>query len=260
MTPPVLEIDPMAHPASASTGAEIAEYALALFDLGGGRWSESLERLQSMRNTGLAIASLPDQIEAAVRLGERSAAHAALQRFADCAACSESAWWQARLAMARALVAEGAAATRHFEDALRLVSESRQFDRARILLLYGEHLRRARRRCDARLRLREALEAFEELHAGPWAERARTELRASGETARKRDASTIDQLTPQELQISRFVAEGLANKEVAVRLFLSPRTIDYHLRNIFAKLGITSRTQLARFALADEPVSVAAAA
>jgi DNA-binding NarL/FixJ family response regulator len=95
------------------------------------------------------------------------------------------------------------------------------------------------------------LEAFERLRAGPWVERAAGELRATGETARKRDPSTFDQLTPQEIQISRLVAGGMSNKEVAAQLFLSPRTIDYHLRNVFSKLGLTSRTQLARIPLGD---------
>src|SRR5262249_13247098 len=116
----------------------------------------------------------------------------------------------------------------------------------------GEHLRRERRRSDSRVQLRAAIEGFERLRAEPWAERARTELRASGETARKRDRSTSDQLTPQELQIARFVAEGLSNKEVAAQLFLSPRTIDAHLRSVFAKLGIRSRTQLARLSLGGD--------
>jgi DNA-binding NarL/FixJ family response regulator len=102
---------------------------------------------------------------------------------------------------------------------------------------------------------------FAKLGAAAWAHRARRELRASGLTARKRDLSTIDELTPQELQIARFVAEGLSNKEVAAQLFLSPRTIDHHLRSVFAKLGITSRGQLARLPLgdaaaADEPAAV----
>src|SRR5262249_20316881 len=96
----------------------------------------------------------------------------------------------------------------------------------------------------------------ERLSAEPWAERARAELRASGETARRRDPSTLSQLTPQELQIARFVAEGMSNKQVAAQLFLSPRTIDSHLRNVFSKLAISSRTQLARLPLGDDSVSV----
>ena len=98
--------------------------------------------------------------------------------------------------------------------------------------------------------------AFERFRAEPWAERARAELRATGETARKRDPSTVDQLTPQELQIARFVAEGLSNKEVAAQLFLSPRTIEHHLRHVFAKLGVKSRTQLARLPLGPALIAV----
>jgi DNA-binding NarL/FixJ family response regulator len=98
------------------------------------------------------------------------------------------------------------------------------------------------------------LTTFERLGAAPWAERARTELRASGETPRQRDPSTLDQLTPQELQIVRFVGEGATNREVAAQLFLSPRTIDYHLRQIFTKLGIASRVELVRLRV-DEGVT-----
>src|SRR5262249_43314879 len=133
-------------------------------------------------------------------------------------------------------------------------------DLARIQLLCGEHLRRERRRRDARESLRAALEGFERLGATVWAERARAELRASGETARRRDPSTASQLTPQEPQIARCVSEGLANKEVAAQLFLSPRTVDAHLRNVFAKLGITSRTQLARLELGANGLAVAPSA
>jgi DNA-binding NarL/FixJ family response regulator len=113
-------------------------------------------------------------------------------------------------------------------------------------LLYGEALRRARRRAEAREHLRAAFTTFGQLGASPWAERARTELRASGETARQRDPSTLDQLTPQELQIVRFVGQGATNRDVAAQLFLSPRTIDYHLRQVFTKLGISSRAELIR--------------
>jgi len=97
--------------------------------------------------------------------------------------------------------------------------------------------------------LRAALETFEDVGARPWADRARQELRASGESARKRDESTTTNLTAQERQVARFVAEGLSNRDVAARLFLSPRTIDFHLRNVFAKTGVSSRGELARLTL-----------
>ena len=117
---------------------------------------------------------------------------------------------------------------------------------------YGEFLRRARRRTEARVQLRAAFEGFQRLGAAPWADRAAAELRATGETARKRDATTIDQLTPQELQIARLVAEGGRNREIAGQLFLSPKTVEYHLRKVFQKLDVTSRTELAKlFASGD---------
>jgi DNA-binding CsgD family transcriptional regulator len=110
-------------------------------------------------------------------------------------------------------------------------------------------LRRARRRVDAREQLRAALSIFEDVGAAPLAERARAELRASGETARRRDDSTVTNLTAQERQVARHVAQGLSTRDVAAQLFLSPRTIDFHLRNVFAKTGISSRTELARLDL-----------
>ena len=151
------------------------------------------------------------------------------------------------LGRCRGLLADGPDADGHFEDALTLHGAGgRPFDAARTGLLYGEALRRRRRRAEARSHLRTALEAFERLGAAPWAERARAELRASGETARKRDPSSRAQLTPQELQIARFVGQGATNREIAAQLFLSPRTVDHHLRNVFAKLGISSRAELIR--------------
>jgi len=125
------------------------------------------------------------------------------------------------------------------------------FQRARTALLYGEWLRRERRRQEARVQLREALELFHRLGTGPWEERAAVERRATGETARRRDPSTRDDLTAQELQIATLVAQGMTNREIAAQLFLSPRTIDYHLRKVFSKLGITSRTELVRDGLPD---------
>jgi DNA-binding CsgD family transcriptional regulator len=155
-------------------------------------------------------------------------------------------------------MATGEDATTYFEESLALSAAALPFDLARIHLLYGEHLRRERRRTDSRVQFRAALDGFERFGAEPWAERARAELRASGETARRRDPSTTAQLTPQELQIARFVAEGLSNKEVAAQLFLSPRTIDSHLRNVFSKLAISSRTQLARLPLGGDVARLAA--
>jgi DNA-binding NarL/FixJ family response regulator len=118
-------------------------------------------------------------------------------------------------------------------------------NRARTQLAYGEFLRRSRRRVDARVHLRAALETFEDLGAAACAERARQELRASGESARRRDASAVEELTPQELQVAGLVRRGLSNRDVAARLFVSPRTVDFHLRNVFAKLGVASRGELA---------------
>ena len=140
----------------------------------------------------------------------------------------------------------GPEAEAQFEQALALHGQERPFERARTELAFGEMLCRVGRRSDARPHLRNALAEFERLASEPWAERARSELRASGETARKRDPSTIDQLTPQELQIARLVADaGLSNPEIAARLFLSRKTIEYHLHKIYTKLGVSSRAELA---------------
>jgi DNA-binding CsgD family transcriptional regulator len=240
-----------------------AAYVLAMLDFGHGRWSEALEHFAVVADPRpdvgdefIARNALPDMIEAAVRAGRLDEARDALSRFEAWAPESIYPWVQPRLSGCRALLTEGDEATAHFEEALRLGVDGRPFDLAHIQLLYGEHLRRERLRTDARVQLRAALEAFERFRAEPWAERARAELRATGETARKRDPSTVDQLTPQELQIARFVAEGLSNKEVAAQLFLSPRTIEHHLRHVFAKLGVKSRTQLARLPLGPGLIAV----
>jgi DNA-binding CsgD family transcriptional regulator len=243
--------------------ATYAVYVLAMLELGQGRWTEALEHFRVLTDPRpdvgdafLAKGAAPDVIEAAVRAGRHDEASQALSEFEDWAARSTYPWVQPRLASCRALLTDGAEASGHFEDALRAGADGGPFDLARIQLLYGEHLRRERRRADARIQLRAALEAFERYRAESWADRARAELRASGETARRRDPSTVDQLTPQELRIARLVAQGLSNKEVAAQLFLSPRTVDHHLRHVFKKLGITSRTQLARVPLGEIDDSV----
>jgi DNA-binding CsgD family transcriptional regulator len=232
----------------------LAEWALARLDLGLGQPAEALARLAGLAAAGpgtghpfVKLVSAPELVEAAVRTGDAATAQAALGEFERFARETATPWALALLARCCGLLAAGDAAERHFLEALRLHGEgARPFDRARTELVFGEYLRRDGRRTQARAHLRSALDGFERLGAGAWAERARDELRASGETARKRSPSALDQLTPQELQITRLVAEGATNKEVATRLFLSPRTIDYHLRKIFIKLGISSRAELIR--------------
>jgi DNA-binding CsgD family transcriptional regulator len=155
-------------------------------------------------------------------------------------------WASAVGAYGRALLAEGEDADTHFKTAVAHADNGlHRFDRARIHLGYGEHLRRSRRRVDARTHLRTALEIFEDLGARPLIERATQELRASGETARRREVGSSEELTPQERQVAGLVRQGLSNRDAAAHLFLSPRTVDFHLRNVFQKLGVTSRAELA---------------
>lgn len=193
-------------------------------------------------------AAAVDIVEAAQRaqdttVGERVTLE--LGRFAE---ATGNTWAHAYAAHAAALVAPEERREALFEEALRHHrSAARPFARGRAELAYGELLRRNRRRVDAREHLRAALAHFEGVGATLWATRATEELRASGETARSRsDTHAPVGLTVQELQVAHLVQDGLSNKDVAARLFLSPRTVEFHLRNIFAKLGITSRAALAK--------------
>jgi len=236
--------------------AGISSWALALLDLGAGRPEKARDRLAALATAGpgdshpiVGIFSAADLIEAAVRTDQAALAHQASARLAAWTTHTGSAWGKALLARCRGLLATGPDADDHFTEALALHAHGgRPFDAARTELLYGEQLRRRRRRTDARGHLRAAQETFERLGLPAWAELASTELRATGETARKRDPSTIAQLTPQEVQIVRIVGEGATNREVAAQLFLSPRTIDYHLRKVFTKLNVSSRAELIRLA------------
>ena len=242
--------------------ASMAVYALALIELGRGQWEAALDRLDSLLGSGsgsldpLVGPLFPDKIEAAVRASKLDDARAALSLFESWVDHSGATWAQPRLATARALVTDGDEATEHFERALELHTDTHPFDRARTELLFGEHLRRRRQRSEAREHLRAALDGFERLRAAAWADRATAELRATGETARKRDMDAVDELTPQELQIARLVGEGGSNKEIAAQLFLSPRTVEYHLRKVFMKLGIASRAELIRHGIGREIAAV----
>jgi ATP/maltotriose-dependent transcriptional regulator MalT len=232
----------------------VAASALGALELGLGRPEDALGHLaviwdpaSGLANWVTALYAAGDFVEAAVRSGRPELTEPAVRDFAAWADHAPMRWPAAVAARMRGLLASGAEADAHYEASLQLRADTETpFEHARTQLLYGEHLRRARRRSEARPQLRAALAAFERLGAKPWAARASTELRATGETARRREPSTIDQLTPQELQIARFVSEGASNREVAVKLFLSPRTVEYHLHKVFTKLGIASRGELGR--------------
>jgi ATP/maltotriose-dependent transcriptional regulator MalT len=234
----------------------LANWALTLLELELGRTEEALLRARevSTRSGGFSSAVFMaglDRIEAAVHAGDVATAHDWLADYEPWAKCAGATWARAVALHGCALLADDdEESERLFGAALDMHARAaRPFERARTQLAFGEFLRRARRPRDAREHLRAALDRFEALGAELWAERARVELRASGQTARRRGADTRDQLTEQELQIAHFVAQGLSNREVAAQLFLSPRTIAAHLRNVFRKLGISSRTELARLHL-----------
>jgi DNA-binding CsgD family transcriptional regulator len=191
-----------------------------------------------------------DRIDAAMRAGDRQQALLWADDLSQFADATRWPWALAAASHAKALLADAASGPACFEQALSQPEDgSRPYDRARTQLAYGELLRRAQRRADARPHLRAALATFEELGALPFANRAREELRASGETARKRDPSTLLSLTPMEVQVARLVAQGLSNKEAAAQLWISPRTVAFHLRNVFSKTGVSSRGALAQLPL-----------
>jgi DNA-binding CsgD family transcriptional regulator len=190
----------------------------------------------------LAGIALPELVEAAVRCGEHATAASACESLTERAEAGGTPWGLGVAAYARALVT---GVEDHYREAIEHLDKSPMTSyRARAHLLYGEWLRRDGRRRDAREHLRTAHELLSEMGLEAFARRAGDELRATGEQARRRSAPTYDQLTMQELHIARLVATGATSKEVAARLFLSPRTVDAHLRNIFRKIGITSRRQL----------------
>jgi DNA-binding CsgD family transcriptional regulator len=238
----------------------IATWALGLSDLGMGRWPEAMARLEAVvaphspeSHPMVAILATSDLVETAYRLGRLDLAQAPLARFESFAGPTAAAWTLALVARCRALMCEAEPAAGFFDQALAWHAQAgRRFDQARTRLLYAESLRRSRRRADARSPLRNAIDTFRQLGASPWEDRATAELRATGEKARKREPSASAALTPQQTQIVRLVAEGATNKEAAAQLFLSPRTVAYHLRNVFAKLQISSRAELIRLQNTDE--------
>jgi DNA-binding CsgD family transcriptional regulator len=196
----------------------------------------------------------PDLIEAYARSRRRGRAQAVLASFTEEAERTQRSWAQACVARCRGLLADDDQFAEHFDRALILHERTpTPFDRARTQLCYGERLRRSRRRGDARRRLHQALATFEQLGAEPWTERARAELAASGEILSDRFAAGAQALRPQELQIAILVGEGATNKEIAATLFLSVKTIEFHLRNVYRRLELRSRAQLAALIARADP-------
>ena len=241
---------------------EIAEWAAAVLHNGLGEYAEAAaaaQRAYEHEVLGFGGWVLPELIEAAVRSDDRRAAEVAFAHLAERASPSATEWARGIEAAMRALLSDGAEAEALHVEAIGQLSRSRAVVlHARAKLNYGEWLRREHRRVDARTQLKAAYDAFAAMGAHGFAERARRELLATGETVRKRTIDTRDDLTPQEAQIARLASERLTNPEIAAQLYLSHRTVEYHLRKVFAKLGISSRRDLARALSAPKPELVPA--
>jgi DNA-binding CsgD family transcriptional regulator len=195
-------------------------------------------------NSGLEFFGLADFVEAAVLSGNVEAAHHVLDEIECASAQTRVPWVETMLLYGKALLAPPERAEQFFLQGLGPSAKKWPFLRGRLLLAYGGWLRRQRRPADAKAPLREARDTFDALGASPWSDRAREELRASGEVSRRRTEQAWEALTPQELHIAQLAAEGLSNKEIGARLYLSHRTVGYHLHRIFSKMGITTRSGL----------------
>ncbi|MGH3162494.1 MAG: helix-turn-helix transcriptional regulator, partial [Streptosporangiaceae bacterium] len=200
--------------------------------------------------------ALVELVEAAVRDGRPGEAVTALDRLSERTRASGTEWALGIEARCRGLLSDDEALYR--ESIERLARSRAAIELARSRLLYGEWLRRENRRIDAREQLRAAHEMFSRMGAGAFAERARRELSATGETVRKRTVETVDELTAQEAQVARLAAQGRTNPEIAALLFISPRTVEYHLHKVFPKLGISSRRELRRALPGAEDAAVPA--
>lgn len=225
-----------------------ADASLAYLHNGLGNYDKALAaagRLYELDELAHSSVALPELVEAAVRADDRALATAALDRLVARAEASGTEWALGMAARSRALVSSGPRAEESYREAIERLARCRMATHlARAHLVYGEWLRREGRRRDAREELRTAHEQLSDMGAGAFAERAARELRATGEHARERTAQPTDALTAQEAHIARLVATGATSREVASRLFLSPRTIEAHLRSIYRKLGISSRREL----------------
>jgi DNA-binding CsgD family transcriptional regulator len=237
-----------------------AEYMSAILHNGLGRYDEALARARvACEHDELAVRgfALVELIEAAARDGSPEVAAEALRELEERTVAAGGDWALGSLARSGALVASGPAAEALYLEALERLGRTRiVVHLARAHLIYGEWLRRENRRRDARTQLRRAHDMFQEMGAQAFAERSRRELVATGETARPRTAAASAELTPQEAQIARLAVEGHSNPEIGSELFISPRTVEYHLSKVYTKLGVGSRRELRRVLPRLQQVSV----
>ncbi|HTE61369.1 MAG TPA: LuxR C-terminal-related transcriptional regulator, partial [Solirubrobacteraceae bacterium] len=237
-------------------GLSLIQNATALLYNGLGRYEDALAAARQTaahpEELGASTWALPEVIESAVRSGHVELAADALERLSETTRASGTEWALGIEVRSRALLSEGEAAEPLYREAIERLGRTRvRLELARAHLLYGEWLRRQNRRLDAREQLRAAHSMFAGMGAEAFARRAALELAATGETARKRTVETSGQLTAREAQIAWLARDGLSNTEIGDRLFLSPRTVEYHLTKIFAKLDISSRHQLHRVLVSD---------
>jgi ATP/maltotriose-dependent transcriptional regulator MalT len=235
--------------AEGASAALYARWAAAVLYNGLARYEEAAwSARQATSNTfeyWVSVWALPELVEAAMHVGDAELARNALERLAETTQPAGTDFALGIETRSRALLSDGTAANDLYREAIERFSRTRlRPELARAHLLYGEWLRREGRRVDAREQLRTAHHLFDEIGMEAFAERARRELLATGEKARKRSGGTREELTPQEEQIARLAREGLSNPEIGTQLFVSARTVEWHLRNMFTKLGITSRRQL----------------
>jgi DNA-binding CsgD family transcriptional regulator len=232
------------------TAVQYARWARSLLLNGLGRYQEATTAAQEASDDTpelfVSVWAAIELLEAATRSDQPELARAAHERIAAATAVAPTDWALGIRARSRALLSEGETAERLYREGIERLGRTRlRPELARAHLLYGEWLRRANRRVDARVQLRVAYDQLTSIGMEAFAERARRELVATGEKVRKRTVETRDELTAQERQIARLACDGLSNPEIGARLFLSPRTVEWHLRKVFAKLGIHSRRELA---------------